>query len=140
MNKRHCLMASVIIVSTSFLCQVRASESEEVTVIRYEVIIVKDKKSDSTAWDEAVRQVTSLNLDNDVLFVQDMCKTIEQTCKRSGSGIHAQVNVTLGNGICPKGCCGSECACLDQYDGICPCSTRSLKGCQKAERPCCASN
>ena len=119
--------------------------SEDVGIIEYKIRIYKDTNNhDKGAWEETVKQaidtIRAAQEENNGEFVDNVCTSIRavQKNKSEDTGIHGEIQVSIGDGKCPEGYCGEKCACIDRYAGNCPCgieetNCKNRKDCNRGE-------
>jgi hypothetical protein len=109
--------------------------AEEAGVVIFKMILYKNRENhNAQAWQEAVIQraidcIKKFDENNAGGGIDAICSFAKGLQEYAGdaTGIHGEITISTGDGRCPQGCCAHEgskeqCACLDRYAGMCPCS------------------
>lgn len=121
--------------------------SEDIGVVKITVTLYKNKNDhNAQAWQDVVIQRTFDCMkqfeENGMEGIDGLCRFAKELqglkdLKEDARGIHGEITISVGDGRCPDGCCShdgeaKECACIDRYAGMCPCSADiNNRGCGK---------
>lgn len=100
-------------------------------MIEYTVTIYCDEKCNKKEWDkmqaDAVRAIKRGNGSESGDVVDAIIESLGRMNTKE-QGVHGMVGIAMSDGNCPTGRCNVECACKEDYRGLCPCGLATNRG------------
>ncbi len=111
---------------------------KETRMVRYTITVYTDEGQDSEQWrkivDDAadtIEEVSSGKYKSGDEIVSVVFDAVQRANTKSNNpGVHSSIVISLGDGNCKEDQCNPDCACKDEYRGLCPCSLDSKSSCK----------